>query len=211
MSTSLNKAMKRDNDELYTPKVLVDAIMPFVESYIDKLYSNWNPTKSVPRVWCPFDTKESEFVYALKEKFGTNIKLIHSHISEENGDFFERIKTIGDVDLVLSNPPFSKKLEIIKTLNEHNFVWSLCMNLESLNYQIMGNYFADNPISLVIPDKKVSFDGNTSSFNTSYFCDPRFICEEPTVKFVHCPHNNTGANFMPSRMYKKDNETHNNP
>ena len=57
---------------------------------------------------------------------------MHSHISEENGDFFEKIKTIGDVDLVLSNPPFSKKLEIIKTLNEHNLVWSLCMNLESL-------------------------------------------------------------------------------
>ena len=59
MPTSLNKAMKRDNDELYTPKVLVDVIMPFVENYIDKLYSNWNPTKPVPRVWCPFDTEES--------------------------------------------------------------------------------------------------------------------------------------------------------
>ncbi len=193
--------MKRDNDELYTPKILVDVIMPFVENYIDGIYSNWNPTKPIPRIWCPFDKENSEFVIALKEKFGQNIEIIHSHISEPGGDFFEKIKTIGRVDLVLSNPPFSKKLDIIKALNEYNFTWILCMNLESLNYQIMGNYFVDHPISLIIPDKKISFDGHCSSFNTSYFCSPDFTNNEPTVKFVHCEHNNQGKYFVPSRMY----------
>ena len=201
MSTSIRNAMKRDNDELYTPKILVDVIMPFVENYIDGIYSNWNPTKPIPRIWCPFDKENSEFVIALKEKFGKNVEIIHSHISEQDGDFFEKIKTIGYVDLVLSNPPFSKKLDIIKTLNEYNFTWVLCMNLESLNYQIMGNYFADNPISLIIPDKKISFNGHCSSFNTSYFCSPDFTNDEATVKFVHCEHNNQGKYFVPSRMY----------
>lgn len=202
MSTSIRNAMKRDNDELYTPKILVDVIMPFVENYIDGIYSNWNPTKPIPRIWCPFDKENSEFVIALKEKFGPNVEIIHSHISEPDGDFFEKIKTIGYVDLVLSNPPFSKKLDIIKTLNEYNFTWALCMNLESLNYQIMGNYFADNPISLIIPDKKISFNGHCSSFNTSYFCSPDFTNDEATVKFVHCEHNNQGKYFVPSRMYE---------
>ena len=36
MSTSIRNAMKRDNDELYTPKILVDVIMPFVENYVNK-------------------------------------------------------------------------------------------------------------------------------------------------------------------------------
>ena len=117
--------------------------------------------------------------------------------------FFEKIETIRRVDLVLSNPPFSRKLDIIKTLNNYNITWCLCMNLESLNYQIMGNYFADHPISLIIPDKKISFDGHCSSFNTSYFCSPDFLADDynPTVKFVHCEHNNQGKYFIPSRMY----------
>lgn len=78
------------------------------------------------------------------------------------------------------------------------------MNLESLNYQVMGNYFADYPISLIIPDKKISFDGNCSSFNTSYFCSPNFLTDDcnPTVRFVHCEHNNQGKYFVPSRMYE---------
>ena len=198
MSTSISHAMKRNNDELYTPKILVDIIMPFVENYIDSIYGNWHLGKPIPRIWCPFDKENSEFVIALKEKFGQNIEIIHSHISEEGGDFFEKIKNINKVDLVLSNPPFSRKLDIIKVLNEHNLTWCLCMNLESLNYQIMGNYFADNPIGLIIPDKKVSFNGNTSSFNTSFLCSENFF---KGIKFVHCEHNNTGKNFTPSRMY----------
>ena len=70
MSTSIRNAMKRDNDELYTPKILVDVIMPFVKNYIDAIYGNWYPGKPIPRIWCPFDKENSEFVIALKEKFG---------------------------------------------------------------------------------------------------------------------------------------------
>lgn len=204
MSTSIRNAMKRDNDELYTPKILVDVIMPFVENYVNKYYANWSLGKPTFRIWCPFDKENSEFVIALKEKFKRGVEIIHSHISESDGDFFEKIETIGRVDLVLSNPPFSRKLDIIKTLNNYNITWCLCMNLESLNYQVMGNYFADHPISLIIPDKKISFDGHCSSFNTSYFCSPDFLAEDynPTVKFVHCEHNNQGKYFVPSRMYE---------
>lgn len=202
MSTSIRNAMKRDNDELYTPKILVDVIMPFVENFVDRYYSNWFSGKPIPRIWCPFDKENSEFVIALKEKFSQNVEILHSHISEDGGDFFEKIKNLDYVHLVLSNPPFSRKLDIIKTLNDYCIIWCLCMNLESLNYQVMGNYFADNPISLIIPDKKISFDGHCSSFNTSYFCSPDFLGDcNPTVKFVHCEHNNQGKYFVPSRMY----------
>src|SRR5574344_1043894 len=204
MSTSIRNAMKRDNDELYTPKILVDVIMPFVENYVNKYYANWSLGKPTFRIWCPFDKENSEFVIALKEKFKKGVEITHSHISEPNGDFFEKIEAIGHVELVLSNPPFSRKLDIIKTLNNYNITWCLCMNLESLNYQIMGNYFADHPISLIIPDKKISFDGHCSSFNTRYFCSPDFLADDynQTVTFVHCEHNNQVKCFVPSRMYE---------
>ena len=139
--------MKRDNDELYTPRILVQVIVPFIEKYLTMVYET-------PTIWCPFDTANSEFVLVLKEKF-PNLKIIHSHISEPNGDFFYKIEQLPNKNfLVVSNTPFSKKLDIIKKLNEKNLQWALCMNLESLNYQVMGNYFADNPIGLIIPDKK---------------------------------------------------------
>lgn len=180
MPTNISKSMKRDNDELYTPRILVQVIVPFIEKYLTMVHET-------PTIWCPFDTANSEFVLVLKEKF-PNLKIIHSHISEPNGDFFSKIEQLPNKNfLVVSNPPFSKKLDIIKKLNEKNLQWALCMNLESLNYQVMGNYFADNPIGLIIPDKKISFDGNCSSFNTSYFCSPGFY---KGVKFVHCLHNN---------------------
>lgn len=204
MAANLNKSMKRNKDEYYTPKILVDIILPFVRSYIDGIYSNWYPGKPIPKIWCPFDKLNSEFVLALKEKFN-DCEIISSHISEDGGDFFEKIETIGHVDLVLSNPPFSKKLEIIQKLNEKNIRFALLLNVECINYQIMGNYFAENPISLIIPDKKVSFDGHTTSFCSGYFCSPDFIEQysEGNIKFVHCEHNNTGKNFKPSRMYEQ--------
>lgn len=192
MPTNISKSMKRDNDELYTPRILVEVIVPFIEKYLTMVHETTT-------IWCPFDTANSEFVLVLKEKF-PNLKIIHSHINEPNGDFFSKIEQLPNKNfLVISNPPFSKKLDIIKKLNEKNLQWALCMNLESLNYQVIGNYFADNPIGLIIPDKKISFDGNCSSFNTSYFCSPGFY---KGVKFVHCLHNNQGKNFVPSRMYK---------
>lgn len=42
-----------NNDELYTPRKLVDLILSYV-------------SKSAV-VWCPFDTEESEFVIGLRE------------------------------------------------------------------------------------------------------------------------------------------------
>ncbi len=185
-------------DEYYTPKILVDVIMPFVNNYIDAIYGNWYSGKPIPRVWCPFDTEKSEFVKALKQR--KDIELIYSHISEGE-DFFEKINTIGYVDLVVSNPPFSKKLDIIKALNEKKIPFALLLNIECLNYQVMGNYFADNPISLIIPDKKVSFDGHQAGFCSGYICSPSFTWEENSVQFVHCEHNNTKDNFVPSEMY----------
>lgn len=75
----------------------------------------------------------------------------------------------------------------------------MLMNAMAINYHEIGEYFADNPIELLIPDKRISFDGNPSSFNSCYVCK-NFL---PTrLEFVHVEHNNTGKNFVKSRMYE---------
>ena len=179
--------MGKENDELYTPRILVNAIIPFV----DKSY----------RVWCPFDTDKSEFVLALRENGN---KVICSHISDGK-DFFKYEPY--DYDVIISNPPFTRKLDVFKRLFNLGKPFAMIMGLPILNYQEVGEFFCYNQLDLndneqlqlLIVDKKVSFNGNTSSFNNSFFC---WKILPQDLMFAHLEHNNTGNNYKPSEMEK---------
>lgn len=175
---NLNKSMKNKNDERYTPPILVKPILKYI--------------KSQSTIWCPFDTEKSEFVILLKE---AGHKVIYSHI-DLGQDFFE-YEPDEKYDYIISNPPFSKKLKVLDRLYKLNKPFAMLLNLECLNYQIIGEFFLDKPLQLLIVDKKVSFDGNTASFNTSYFC--KDILPKDLI-FEHLENNNTGENFVCSRM-----------
>jgi len=176
--------MKNKNDERYTPPILVKPILKYI--------------KPKSTIWCPFDTEDSEFVIAFKE---LGYDVIYTHI--DNGeDFFEYEPSV-DYDYIISNPPFSKKLKVLERLYKLNKPFAMLMNIECLNYQIVGEFFLDKDLQLLIVDKKVSFDGNTASFNTSYFC--KDILPKDLI-FEHLENNNTGSNFIPSRMMKIDKE-----
>jgi hypothetical protein len=204
---SFKKAFNK-NDELYTPPVLVDVIVPFLMDWYRHTsikegvkpfkYNYILDPKTVkeyrPIIWCPFDTEDSEFVIKFKE---LGFDVVYSHV-DTGQDFFEYEPE--NWDIAISNPPFSSKLEVFKKLNSYRKPWIMAMNMMAINYSEIGNYFADNPVALIIPDKKISFDGNTSSFCTGYVT--RGFLPDEAVKFVHVPHNNTGVNFAPSRMYK---------
>ena len=56
------------NDEYYTPAYAVRPILKYL--------------KPNAKIWCPFDTADSEFVKVLTE---AGHEVVHSHISEENG------------------------------------------------------------------------------------------------------------------------------
>lgn len=162
-------------DEYYTPPILVEPIIQYAKGTI----------------WCPFDTAESEFVNQLK-KNGNQV--IHSHICEGK-DFFEYEPE--KYDMVISNPPFSRKLEVLKRLYELNKPFAMVLGLPILNYQEVGNFFLDKELQLLIVDKKVSFDGNTASFNNSYFC---FKMLPRDLMFVHLENNNSGKFYKGSKM-----------
>lgn len=175
----LNANNFKKRDEYYTPKILVEPIIYYI------------PKEWV--VWCPFDTENSEFVIALKDNGN---KVIHSHIKDGN-DFFEYEPSYFDA--VISNPPFTLKLEVFERLYSFNKPFAMIMNLTILNYQNIGNYFLDKDLQLLIVDKKVSFDGNTSAFNSSYFCHEILPND---LMFAHLEHNNSNKHYVPSRMYK---------
>lgn len=166
-------------DEYYTPRILVDAIIPYI------------PKNKI--IWCPFDTEDSEFVIALKEN-GNDV--IYSHIWLGQ-DFFNYEPEY--YDMIISNPPFTKKLKVLERLYKLNKPFAMVLGLPILNYQEIGNFFIDKDLQLLIVNKKISFDGNTASFNNSFFCN-RILPKD--LIFTNIKHNNSKKNYTPSKMKK---------
>ena len=177
MSNWLSVNQFNEKDEYYTPRILVDAIIPYI-----------NPRHTV---WCPFDTDDSEFVKALREH-GNTVLFSHIWLGQ---DFFEYEPV--DYDVIVSNPPFTRKLEVLDRLYKLNMPFAMVLGLPILNYQEVGEFFLDKELQLLIVDKKVSFDGNTASFNNSYFC--RDILPRDLM-FAHLEHNNSKSHFVGSSM-----------
>jgi len=173
-------------DEYYTPTILVDCIIPHLHQ------------KNFKTIWCPFDTEKSEFVIRLREE---GFDVIHSHIWEGK-DFFHFYPE-EHFDAIISNPPFTMKLKVLEKLYSIGKPFAVIMGLPILNYQEVGEFFhaqqsKGNFLELLIVDKKVSFDGNTASFNNSYFCSGIL---QSNIMFAHVEHNNTKRKHVPSRMY----------
>lgn len=178
MQNWLRKGAFNEKDEYYTPEILVKPILKYLKP---------NST-----VWCPFDTEDSEFVIQLTK---AGHKVIYSHIWLGQ-DFFE-YEPKEDYDYIISNPPFTRKLEVFDRLYKLGKPFAMICGLPILNYQEVGNFFIDKDLQLLIVDKKVSFDGNTASFNNSYFC---YNILPKDIIFYHLEHNNTKDNFKPSKM-----------
>jgi len=168
----------KKKDEYFTPKLLVDPLVQYIKP---------NST-----IWCPFDKPNSEYVIELSKHFN----VIYSHI-DDGKDFFKYEPK--EYDYIISNPPFSKKLQVLKRLYELKKPFAILLGLPILNYQEIGHFFLDKKLQLLIFDKKVSFDGNTASFNSSYFCY-NFLPND--LIFHSLPHNNSNKNYVPSNMYK---------
>ena len=180
---SFKKAFK-EQDNYPTPSILVNMIVPYLEKWERDFIEREGYR---PLIWLPFDTEDSQYYKILKERF----QVVRSHLNDDK-DFFKYQP--GQFDIIVSNPPFSRKLDIMERIAfdlKKPFV--LLMNMMAINYQNIGNFFqfVGKEIQFIIPDKKVSFDGNTSSFCSGYVCYD-FIDH---TEFVHLPHNNTKNNF----------------
>ena len=180
MSNWLNLNSFNEKDEYYTPEILVKPILKYLKP------------NSV--VWCPFDTQNSEFVILLNEQ---GHRVINSHIWL--GQDFFIFEPNEHYDYIISNPPFTRKLDVFKRLYELNKPFAMICGLPILNYQEIGEFFLGKDLQLLIVDKKVSFDGNTASFNNSYFC---YKILPKDIIFEHLENNNSGKHFNQSRMIK---------
>jgi len=160
---------KGRNDENYTPKYAVEPLISFI------------PNNIFPYIiWCPFDKADSEFV-KLFEYIGYTV--IHSHI--DNGqDFYEYEPKEWDV--IISNPPFTKKRQIFERALSFNKPFALLMTNTWLNDSAPKQLFKDKELQLLMFDKRIDFDGQKKiTFSSSYYCYnflPKQIIMEELLK-----------------------------
>lgn len=138
------------NDEKYTPNY---AVLPMLK---------YLPKKTI---WCPFDTKNSEFVLALQEN---NFDVVYSHI-RTGQDFFEYEPPTWDI--ILSNPPFSDKAEVFKRCLNFGKPFGLLMSNLWLNDSSPAKLFKENELQLLLFSRRIQYDEkNRIPFGSSYFC-----------------------------------------
>lgn len=162
MALQINEGYYKSNrsssgDEWYTPFYAVEPLL----KYVPKHY----------KIWCPFDDETSAFVRVFKSH---GYKVIRSHISEGR-DFFNVEPKIYDI--IISNPPFSKKDKVIERLYKLGKPFMILLPLNSL--QGKKRYLSfKNGIQVLAFNERISFFANDdlenitlgNSFATAYFC-----------------------------------------
>jgi hypothetical protein len=146
------------SDEYYTPKLAVSPLLPYLA---DKKYT----------IWCPFDDETSEYVQCFKEQ---EHNVIATHI--DSGQNFFTYEPEEEYDIIISNPPFSLKDDILKRLNELNKPYAILLPLPTLQGQKRFPYL-ENSQALIF-DKRINFYTDTAhtqmakgvAFASIYIC-----------------------------------------
>lgn len=153
----LTAATDKASDEVFTPEYAVKPIL----KYIDKDLI----------VWCPFDEEDSEYVRLLK---ANGNKVIATHI--DTGHNFFDYEPEEHYDVIISNPPFSIKDDIIKHLYELDKPYAMLLPIPSLQGQKRFPYMKD--CQALIFDKRINYYTNPIkkeiqkgvSFGSFYLC-----------------------------------------
>lgn len=150
-----------NNDEYYSPENVVNMILPYIQK---SGYKN---------IWCPFDKEESNFVKIFKEN-GFNVS--YGHI-ETGQNFFEYDRPIGDI--IVSNPPFSKRDLIFEKVFSWDIPFALVMNFNGLfDSRKRAKIFREHEVQLLVPYGRMKFihkEKDTSktspNFQSVYVCN----------------------------------------
>ena len=128
-----------------------------------EIIKDYIPTDKI--IWSPFycDGKQKEYFKEL------GYDIIH-----EDKDFFSYTP---EYDLLIDNPPFSKKNEILNKLNDLDKPFIIICPSMMLSYKYFQTNFKDKNIQLIIPYKRMNFKHLNSNkknysppFASFYYC-----------------------------------------
>lgn len=145
-------------DEVLTPFYAVKPLLKYVSK--DKV------------IWCPFDEKWSAFYQTFIENGYT---VIRSSLAE--GQDFFTYEPQEHYDIIISNPPFSKKDKVLKRLDKLGKPFMILLPMNSLQGKTRYEVFK-NGIQLLAFDARVdyhthfNFETYTKGnhFASAYFC-----------------------------------------
>lgn len=160
-------------DEVYTPFYAVEPILKYLPK--DKI------------IWLPFDEEWSAFYQLLKQN---DFQVIRSSLKEKQDFFFY---TPDAFDVIVSNPPFSKKDKVLERVVRLGRPFMLLLPLATLQGKQRFAYFKEG-LQLLSFDSRIdyhtngNFDecANGSCFASAYFCKsilPRDIIVEQLKKY----------------------------
>jgi hypothetical protein len=170
-----------NKDEYYTPRYAVEPIVEYLKTknvlatlgFPRNVLVTLGFPRSVvrkPVIWCPFDTEESEYVKVLTEE---GYEVIHSHISEGK-DFYEYEPE--NWDIIISNPPFTKKRQIFERALSFNKPFALLAPMTWLNDSAPKQLFRERELELLLFEKRVHFSqpngtvDKRTTFSSGYYC-----------------------------------------
>lgn len=154
MNSQIN--YKKD-DEYYTPEY---AVYPIVEKL-----------KPKSKIWCPFDTVNSNFVKVLRS---VGHHVVNTHI--DNGEDFFTYQ-VPECDYIISNPPYSKKSEVFKRLYDIGKPFAMLVNLQGIfGEKNRFELFKNNRVEMMWLNPRVNYIKNDGQklkgvpFQSGYLC-----------------------------------------
>jgi len=164
----MDKVANSGNDEFYTPEYAITPILKYI--------------KKGSVVWCPFDTKESNFCKMLN-RMGCNV--IATHI--DNGADFFNFYPSCDFDYIISNPPYSIKSEVLKRLFELNKPFAMLIGVVGLfESQRRFEMFKNNEFEVMYLNRRVayfkSFEEQKPSLNPPF--SSVYLCKNVLPKQI---------------------------
>lgn len=124
------------SDEYFTPAEAVKPLLQFI------------PTDKI--LWCPFDKSTSSYVRVFEE---AGYHVLHSHIDEDKNFFFYEPEE--PYDIIVSNPPFSVRDDILRRLTELNKPYAMLLPLPTLQGQKRFDDLVNS--EALIFDKRINF------------------------------------------------------
>jgi hypothetical protein len=133
----MDKVAGSGNDEFYTPEYAIQPLLKYLSP--------------CAKIWCPFDTEDSNFVKILSK---TN-KVVHSHI-ETGEDFFRMLPP--KCDCIISNPPYSLKFEVFERLFQIGKPFAMLVGVVGLfESKKRFNLFKENDFEIMYMNKRISY------------------------------------------------------
>lgn len=170
----------RASDEVFTPAYAIKPLIKYLYDY----QANHMMHQLV--IWCPFDMPDSEYVKELTE---AGFKVISSHIDEDKNFFYYQPEYF---DIIVSNPPFSIKDQVLERLWALNAPYAMLLPIPTLQGQKRFQYMKN--CQALVFDKRINYYTNKEtkeiqkgvSFGSFYLCKdflPKdLIFEELEVK-----------------------------